>query len=138
MSEQYSNRRTSGVENLMRYNPYTASAGLTPQVIDAALRRAHVERARTAAAMSAALWRGVRAAAQALLRSVARAQRRRAAQLLLRNLDPHLRDDIGLGPGQPRELVEELLSAPPENAVGAGSTRCAAAHAAAQLHRRAA
>ena len=137
MSDQHSNRRTSGVEILMRYNPYTASAGLTPQVIEAAVRRAHVERARTAASMSAALWRGVRAAGQALLRGIARAQQRRAAQFLLRNLDPHLRDDIGLGPGQPRELVEELLSSPQEHA-GAGSPQRAVAHAAPQQHRRAA
>jgi hypothetical protein len=137
MSDQHSIRRSSGVENLMRFNPYTASAGLTPQVIDAAMRRAHVERARSAVSMSAALWRGVRTAGQALLRGIARAQQRRAAQFLLRNLDPHLRDDIGLGPGQPRELVEELLSTPPEHA-GAGSTRHAAAPAAPQQHRRAA
>lgn len=114
MFDQHSTHRTSGLENLLRHNPYTASAGLTPEVIETAVRRAHVQRARAASSLLAALGRGLRNAGRALLRGIARAQRRRAARLALRNLDPHLLDDIGIERGQVRDLVDGLLSAPPQ------------------------
>lgn len=134
MSDQHSTQRTGGLENLMRHNPYTASAGLTPEVIDAAMRRAHVERARAARSLTTAIGRRLRTGLQAMVRGIARAQRRRAAYLTLRNLDPHLRDDIGLGPGQARGLVDDLLTSPP----GAGSRRTETPAAADTQHRRAA
>lgn len=137
MPDQHSKHCTSGLEILLRHNPYTASAGLTPEVIDAAMRRAHVERARAAASLTAAIWRGLRTGVQAMARGIARAQRRRAAHLMLRYLDPHLRDDIGLGEDRAR-LVEDTLTSPPGGGRASGRTRAEAIAASDTQHRRAA
>lgn len=123
MFDQHSTHRTSGLENLMRYNPYTASAGLSPEVIESAMRRAHVQRAQAASSLVAALGRGLRNAGRALLRGIARTQRQRAARLALRNLDPHLLADIGIERGQVRGLVDELLSAPPQRSRSDSASR---------------
>jgi uncharacterized protein YjiS (DUF1127 family) len=113
MNNQHSKHRFGDVYDLTGDNPNTVADRLTPEQIEAALRRAHVERARVASALLASVWQGLRAGASALARGIARAQQRRATLLALRYLDAHLLDDIGLGRGQGRALVDGVLSTPP-------------------------
>lgn len=128
--ERQHDERTSGLHNLIRHNAYTASAGLpTAEQIDAASRRARVERARAAASLSMAAWRRLRAAAGALMRALARAEQQRRAHRELRHLDPHLREDIGIGRDYRGDLLDTVPRAPEprreQHRVDPATARCA-------------
>ncbi len=125
-----------GSGHFLLYSAYTASAGLTPAVIAAAMRRGERERAREAARLFRALGRGIAAAGRGLVRGIARSQQRRAARLALRNLDPHLLDDLGVRREEIGAVVDGLLSHPAEESRGGHRDDAGRARVTAEVHHR--
>lgn len=122
MSDQNSQEREATPELRMLWYPHLPAGTLSPEVLDAALRRGRRERAEMLAAIGARVATLVAKGTRALFRSIARIQERRARVALARNLmHPAVSDFQAAGRGEFPGPVLQILSQPESHQGNAGS-----------------